>query len=154
MALSTKDAWLKGPGDLKEVSVDDVPVKGSSVKIRALSATINNQIQTDAITTTMHGRDQLMRVDAVMLDVLKFQHGVVEPQFNVGEARSVSDRYGEAFNKVITAINKISGITEEDQKAAEARFPGVDAGASSPSRENGADDSKSAARSPRPDVAA
>ena len=38
MARSTKDGWLSGPGALAEAEVEDVPVKGQSVRVRALPA--------------------------------------------------------------------------------------------------------------------
>lgn len=138
MAVSTKDAWLSGPSDLKEREVKDVPVKGQSVKIRALSASVANQVNTDAITNTIQGNRQVMRVDGAMLDVLKFHHGVTEPQFDLEESKKIAARFGPAFNKVIREINEISGITEEDAKTAEARFQGGDPVEASSSHENGA----------------
>ena len=37
MQRSSKDSWLGGPGDLAEAEVEDVPVAGESVKVRALT---------------------------------------------------------------------------------------------------------------------
>ncbi len=123
MARSTKDGWLSGDGDLKEEEVTDVPVPGQSVKIRALSATISNGATSEAVSTSEVKGEQRMKVDSVKLDIIRFAHGVIEPQFTVAEATLISGKYGPAFSRVITAINRLSGITEEAVADTEARFP-------------------------------
>lgn len=130
MPISSTESWLSGEGDLAESTVEDVPVKGESVKIRALSATVANGANSSAVTTTEVRGKQEMRVDGVKLDIIKFCHGVVEPKFNMEQATLVSGKYGPAFNKVVTAINDLSGISEESIKETEARFPDLGEGAS------------------------
>lgn len=128
MARSTAESWLSGDGDLAEAVVEDVPVKGESVKIRALSATVSNGANSSAVTTTEVRGKQEMRVDGVKLDIIKFCHGVIEPQFNMEQATVISGKYGPAFNRVVTEINKLSGIDEDSIKETEARFPDLGTG--------------------------
>lgn len=129
MARSSKDAWI-GPnaGDLKEAEVEDVPTKGESVKIRALSATAANGATSDAITTYEDRGMQKMKVDSVMLDILRFQAGVIEPKFSVDEVKVISGKFGPAFNRVVSEIAKLSGLTNEAVAETEARFPGSGSG--------------------------
>ncbi len=137
MARSTKDGWLSGEGDLKEAEVEDVPVKGQSVKIRALSATIANAATSEAISTTEgRGGTQQMKVDSVKLDIIRFAHGVVDPEFTIAEATILSGKYGPAFNRVVQEITKLSGLDAASVAETEARFPSL--GDDSP-RSNGTD---------------
>ncbi len=126
MARSTKDAWLNaGAGDLTEIEVVvDVPAKGDTVKIRALSATAANGANSQSITTYEERGEQRMRVDSVMLDILRFQAGVVEPKFSVEEVRQISNTFGATFTKVVNKINELSGLSNEAVKETEARFQG------------------------------
>lgn len=131
MARSTKDAWLSpDAGDLEEAEVTDVPVKGESVKIRALSATAANGATSQAITSFEDRGQQKMKVDSVMLDILRFQAGVIEPKFTVDEAKIVSAKFGAAFNRVVNEIVRVSGLNPEAVAETDARFQGVGAGAS------------------------
>ncbi len=117
MARSTKDAWLAAEaGDLEEAEVQDVPVKGQSVKIRALSATAANAATTSAISTEEIRGQTRMKVDSVKLDIIRFQQGVVEPQFTQAEATIISGKFGKAFNRdhttVLHAIRKTEKLQE------------------------------------------
>jgi hypothetical protein len=146
MARSTKDAWLSADaGDLEEAEVQDVPVKGQSVKIRALSATAANAATTSAISTEEVRGQTRMKVDSVKLDILRFAQGVVEPQFSQAEATIISGKFGKAFNKCIREINRLSGIDEDQVQEIEARFPG---GSGDQTGRNG---SGTAADAPGPD---
>src|SRR5512144_433690 len=128
MARSTKDDWLSADaGDLEEVEVADVPKKGQSVKIRALSATAANAATTSAISTEESRGQTRMKVDSVKLDILRFAQGVVEPKFTIDEATIISGKFGRAFNRTIREINRLSGIDEEQVAEVEARFQGVGA---------------------------
>lgn len=134
MALSTKQSWLEGPGDLKEGVVEDVPVKGQSVKIRALSATSANAGNAAAITTQEVRGQQVVKVDNVRLDILRFVEGVVEPKFTEEEARILSAKYGPAWHKTVKAIVELSGIDDQTASETEARFQG---GGTQPAGTNG-----------------
>lgn len=123
MPRSTKDDWLAADAtDLEEREVSDVPKKGQSVKIRALSATAANAATTSAISTEESRGQTRMKVDSVKLDIIRFQQGVVEPKFTMEEATIISGKFGKAFNRTIREINRLSGIDEDQVAELDARF--------------------------------
>lgn len=122
MARSTKDAWLTGPGDLKEEDVDDVPVQGQSVRVRGLSARYSAEVQGQLKLIT-EGREQVAKIDVAAMELLQFVHGVVDPQFNESEARQIQEKFGPAFRKVVAKIDELSGIDKEAIEQTEQRFP-------------------------------
>ena len=148
MSRSTKEAWLTGPGDCEEADVEDVPVKGESVRVRGLAAAYSNEAQSEALEyiTTPKG-DTVATINTAKMEVLQFAHGVIEPQFNVQEAEQVARKFGPAFKKVIAKIDELSGVDKEAVEQAEARFPNQRAG------QNGSDvGSELPAGSDGPDV--
>ena len=124
MGRSSKSAWLEGPGDLREADVEDVPVPGESVRVRALPAGYSNQAQSDATELKQVGNQQIVSINTARLEVLQFAHGVVDPEFTVEEAEAISNRFGPAFKKVIAKIDELSAVDKKAIEAAEARFPG------------------------------
>jgi hypothetical protein len=128
MQRATKDAWLAGPGDLKEADVEDVPVAGQSVRVRGLSARYSAEVQGQLKLVT-EGREQIAKIDVPTMELLQFVHGVIDPVFNQDEARQVQTRYGAAFRKVVAKIDELSGIDKEAIEKTETRFP---AGGASP----------------------
>lgn len=133
MSRSTKDAWLSPEaGDLIEAEVSDVPVKGQSVKIRALSATAANTATSEAVETFEHRGQQRMRVDSVKLDIQRFTEGVIEPRFSVEEVRVISAKFGPAFNRVVSEISRISGLDRDAVAETDARFQSGGTGSSGP----------------------
>jgi hypothetical protein len=122
MARSTKDSWLNGPGDLQEADVDDVPVPGESVRVRALPARYSAEVQ-GQLKLTQEGREQVAKIDVESMERLQFTHGVIEPVFTEQEARQVQEKYGPAFRKIITKIDELSGIDKEAIEKVEQRFP-------------------------------
>lgn len=122
MARSTKDAWLKGPGDLATAEVEDVPVKGESVLVRGLPAAYSNEAVSKALKSTQQGRDTVSTVDKHELEILQFVHGCVEPTFTEAEARQIAEHYGPAWSKVIAKIDELSGLDKEAIDEANARF--------------------------------
>lgn len=145
MARSTKEAWLKGPGDLKEADVEDVPVKGETVRVRGLPAKYSAEVSSQ-MKMTQEGREQVARVDVATMEVLQFAHGVIDPTFTQEEALEVQKRFGPAFRKVIEKIDELSGIDKEALENAEQRFPVGGEGAS------GANGESASARGGRPVV--
>ncbi len=126
MPRSTKDDWLsEDAGDLEEVELADIPKKGQSVKIRALSATSANAATTQAISTEEVRGQTRMKVDSVRLDIIRFSQGVIEPKFSIDEATVISGKFGRAFNKCIREINRLSGIEEDQVQDVESRFQGI-----------------------------
>ena len=122
MSRSTKASWLEGPGDLKEADVEDVPVPGESVRVRALSARYSAEVQ-GQLKLVQEGRDQIAKIDVPAMELLQFQHGCIDPEFNADEARQIQARFGPAFRKVIAKIDELSGIDKEAIESTEQRFP-------------------------------
>lgn len=122
MERSTKESWLQGPGDLREAEVEDVPVAGQSVRVRALSARYSAEVQ-GQLKLVQDGRDQVARIDVPSMELLQFVHGCIEPTFTEPEARQVQQRFGPAFRKVIAKIDELSGIDKTAVEDTEARFP-------------------------------
>ncbi len=124
MSRSTKQAWLEGPGDLREADVEDVPVKGQSVRVRGLPAAYSNQAASEALELkTTNDGGQIATVNQARLEVLQFAHGVVDPPFTEDEAAKVSEKYGPAFKKIIARIDELSGVDKEAIEQANATFP-------------------------------
>jgi hypothetical protein len=123
MQRATKDAWLQGPGDLREADVEDVPVPGQSVRVRALSARYASEVQTKATKLVLEGRERIAKVDIGTMEMLQFVHGVIDPVFNESEAKQIQSKYGPAFQKVIAKIDEISAINKEAIEETETRFP-------------------------------
>lgn len=132
MQRSTKDAWLTGPGDLKEADVENVPVPGVSVRVRGLSARYAAEVQ-GQMKLVQQGNDQIAKIDVAEMELLQFVHGCIDPVFTVEEVRRVQEKFGPAFRKVIEKIDDLSGIDKEAIEAVEERFPesgALEAGAS------------------------
>lgn len=123
MSISTKDAWLTGPSDLAEAVVEDVPVKGQSVKVRGLPAQFSNEAQSKALKMITGTRgEQTATVDTAVMSVIQFAHGCVEPKFTVQEAQQIAERFGPAFFKVVEKIDELSGIDKEAIESANDQF--------------------------------
>lgn len=129
MDRSTKEAWLTGPGDLREEDVEDVPSPGMSVRVRALPAAFSNEAQSTAmeVKTTPQG-DAIATVNTRTMEVLQFVHGVIEPKFSKPEAEIIAQRYASAWRKVIDKIDELSGLDKEAIERASATFPAGGAG--------------------------
>lgn len=146
MERSTKDAWLQGPSDLKEADVENVPVPGKSVRVRALPARYAADLQ-GHIKLVTEGREQVMKIDVAEMELLQFVHGVTDPVFSKDEARQIQERFGSSFRKTVEKIDELSGIDKEAIEAVEQRFPAVNGGKEGPDVGNGP-----TGRSAKPDV--
>jgi hypothetical protein len=71
------------------------------------------------------------------MELLQFQHGVIEPQFSRAEAEQIQERYGAAFRKVIAKIDELSGIDKEAIEKVEQTFPAGSGGEEGPDVGNG-----------------
>src|SRR5690606_17759252 len=118
----SKDAWLNGPGDLREETVENVPVPGASVLVRALPAKYSAEVQ-GQMKLVQRGREQVATIDVATMEKLQFVHGCVDPVFTAAEAESIQERFGPAFRKVIAKIDELSGIDKDAIEGAEQRFP-------------------------------
>lgn len=139
MSRSTKSAWLEGPGDLEEADVEDVPVKGETVRVRGLPAAYSNQASSEALKWVTGPRgDQTATIDTAKLEILQFAHGCIDPTFSVEEAEQIAQKFGPAFRKVVGKIDELSGVDKEAIQEANARFPSGGASASGTDVGNGA----------------
>jgi hypothetical protein len=129
LARSSKTSWLEGPGDLKEADVEDVPVKGESVRVRGLPAAYSNQATSEALEMkTLGDGSQIATVNTATLEVLQFHHGVIEPKFDLAESKTVAERFGPAFKKVVAKIDELSGVDKQALEDAQTRFPAGSSG--------------------------
>lgn len=149
MARSSKSSWLEGKGDLREADVDDVPVKGESVRVRGLPAAYSNQAQSEALEMKTIGGEQIATVNVERVEILQFAHGVIDPEFSVEETEQIARKYGPAFKKVVAKIDELSGVDKEAMEKAEARFP---AGAEGPGRAGEEGEAPAVAGNGRPPV--
>jgi hypothetical protein len=122
MGRSTKDAWLSGPGDLKEADVEDVPVVGQSVRVRGLPAAYSNEAQSEAREVRVVGTDTIATLNQGKMEILQWVHGVIDPVFTQQEAEQVAQKYGPAFRKVIDKIDELSAVDKEAISEANNRF--------------------------------
>jgi hypothetical protein len=141
----SKDAWLNGPGDLREEVVEDVPVKGSSVLVRSLPARYAADVQAQ-MKMVRRGREQVATIDVAEMEKLQFVHGCVDPQFSEAEAAAIQEKFGPAFRKVVEKIDELSGIDKEAIEKTEAVFQpggasqeGTDVGDGAPAGGSGPD---------------
>lgn len=119
---STKDSWLNSPGDLKEADVEDVPVTGETVRVRALPARWSAEVMSQS-KIIQQGREQIAKIDVPAMEMLQFVHGCIDPVFTEAEARQIQEKFGPAFRKVIERIDELSGIDKEAIEQTEQRFP-------------------------------
>lgn len=114
----SKDAWLRdGAGDLRTAVVQDVPVKGESVKVRGLSAGYSLQAQSEArevrIVPNGAGADTVSTIDGRKLEELQFKHGVIDPVFSDAEVKQIADNFGPAWRKIVDKIDELSDLDKE-----------------------------------------
>ena len=145
MARSTKEAWLTGPGDLREADVEDVPQPGMSVRVRGLSAKYSAAVQGQMRLVT-EGREQVAKLDVEAMERLQFEYGCIDPTFGPAEAAIIQERFGPAFRKVVNKIDELSGIDKAAIEEAGVRFPasGSDAPGDIPSDDDASGNSGSA----------
>lgn len=131
MDRSSKESWLhQGAGDLAEADVEDVPVKGESVRVRGLPAAYSNQAGSEALELKTDAQGaQFATIDTGRLEVLQFAHGVIDPEFSVAEAEQIAQNFGPAFKKVVAKIDELSGVDKEAIERAAATFPAGERGA-------------------------
>ena len=133
---STKEAWLSGPGDLREEEVHDVPTKGFSVLVRGLPARYSAEVM-GQLKFVQQGRDQVAKIDIPAMELLQFVHGCVDPKFSPDEAAVIQERFGPAFRKVIQKIDELSGIDKEAIETVEETFPAGGPGEDGPDMDAG-----------------
>jgi hypothetical protein len=103
--------------------VEDVPVPGESVLVRALPAAFSLDASSSALKMVTGARgEQTATVDTRVMSLKQFEHGVIEPAFNADETKKIAEKYGPAFNKVVAKIDELSGVDKEAIDSANERF--------------------------------
>jgi hypothetical protein len=123
MSRLSKDAWDKSSLRQEEV---EVPELGGSVLIRELPAEYAAEVASHIEIKEVAGA-RFASIDKAKMERLQFAYGVVgdngDPLFSEDETVEVAKKHGSAYNRVIEAIDDLSGINKEDIENAEARFP-------------------------------
>jgi hypothetical protein len=114
--------------DIVEQDVDDV--FGGRVRVRSLTAHQAAKVQQASFKLGGRG-GQDVQVSVTNLEVAKFQEGVVIPaDLDHNRVMRLYQNSGPSFQKVLNAIDEISGTGEQADKVrseAKAAFPGPDA---------------------------
>lgn len=116
--LSVEEFIAKASRDRKE-EVVELPELGGSVKIRALSAAQDANVNQQS--AQFNGNKTV--IDFAAMERLRFQFGVIEPEMSADQVRKLHIESGPSFQLVLRRINELSGTTEKDQKESEAAFP-------------------------------
>lgn len=125
MGLLTKDALLAA-SDLTEQEVDLTPHVDGSVRVRSLPAAYANQAVSEAMEmTTSTSGQQTARVNSAKLEELQVLHGLIEPRLaSLQEVQQFSRQCGRAWQKIVRAIQDISGVDEKAVERTNAMFQG------------------------------
>lgn len=123
MSRLSKDAWDKSSLRQEEV---EVPELGGSVLIRELPAEYAAEVASHIEIKEVAGA-RFASVDKAKMERLQFAFGVIgdggDPLFSEDETADIARKHGSAYNRVIEAIDELSGINKEDIEQTEARFP-------------------------------
>lgn len=113
----------QGGYDLATEWVDDVfpdeTGETCSVRIRSLTAEQGTRVKTAAIKPGGRGDTQIIWAQ---MEIKQFLMGVVEPAFSEPQVIQLHQTSGSSFQRVIAALDKISGIDKEDLRQAQSDF--------------------------------
>ena len=105
VTMLTTDAIL-GATTLEEQLVE-IPELGGSVKIREFDKARQQWIRNQA-------KDKRTgKIDESKLELLLFAYGVVEPVFTVDQVANLAKVKASVLDTVLSAITKLSGMTDE-----------------------------------------
>ncbi len=107
-------ADILGAQDLEERDVA-VPEWGGMVKVRGFSKERQQQLRERCMVNG--------ELDQNAFELQLFVEGVVEPQFSPDHAALLREKAAGPIDRVIKEILHVTGLSEEAQKATEARFP-------------------------------
>ncbi len=113
MKLLTVDQILACPDLVEEVV--EVPEWGGSVKVRAFSKAVQQQVRSEARIAD--------EIDDNRLEMLIFLHGVIEPQFSADQYELLRGKSAAAIDRVSERISKLSGLSGGAVDAAKEKFP-------------------------------
>jgi hypothetical protein len=117
--LSVEQLLVNAPADITERDVEDV--FGGKVRIRALTAAQAAKVQQAGIKTTQNRGIQVSIPEA---EVTKFELAVIAPKMDHNQVLQAYQNSGPSFNKVLEAIDELSGTNDEELVKAQAAFPG------------------------------
>lgn len=109
--IGTVEQILNAPSDLVHEIVD-VPEFGCAVKIRSLTAAQSAKVRQAGIV----GVGDKARLDFAALEKAQFLHGVAEPKFRPEDVNVLHHRSGPGFQRVIKAVDRISGTDPKSLK--------------------------------------
>lgn len=102
--------------DDRKTETVKVPEWGGAVKIRALS---RRQVVEALEQCTERNSD----VDGVKLQMLLLIRGLIEPQVTEDRLEQLNSKHAEPINRIVDRVKAISGMGEDADQAADARFP-------------------------------
>lgn len=108
------DEILAAP-DLDEKTVE-VPEWGGAVVVHGMTKKEQQQLRKQA-TDPLTGQ-----VDPDKIEILMLAHCLAEPKITVEQAEQLAQKSAAAFDKVLTAIMDVAGLSEEVQKQALKSF--------------------------------
>lgn len=114
--LTPEQAIEAAPGDLEE---RDVEVWGGKVRVRALTAHQAARVHQGNVKVIKGQPD----VNIGAVQIAKFELGVIQPKFTHDQVVKLHRTSGAGFKLVVDTIDEISGMTEDEEAAAEAEFP-------------------------------
>ena len=117
--MLTKDQILALPSDIVEEIVD-VPEWGGSIRIRSLTAAELAKVRQASIRFKTNGGGDFIFAEQ---EKRQFEYGVVEPKFTKEEVNVLFHRSAAAWRRVMDALDRISGTSDQDRREAEAAFP-------------------------------
>lgn len=105
---------ILGAQDLEEREVE-VPEWGGAVRVRAFSKAQQQQMRKDS---TVAGE-----VDAYLLEMMMFIHGVVEPQFTPDQYGALAAHNAGVIDRILKILLEISGLDAQAVEEAKRKFP-------------------------------
>ncbi len=122
LPIGSVEAILKkAPEDLKEELID-VPEWDCSVKIKSFTAAMSASIKQRGFG--FKGEETLVAWGE--MEIMQFQHGVIEPNFTEDQVRQLHLSSGRGFARVIEALDELSNLDKEALAKAKEEFPGPD----------------------------
>jgi hypothetical protein len=104
------------------LAADDLPTKtipvpewGGAVVIKGFSKAVEMEIRRQA-----GGAEDF---DSERFEMLMFVYGVIEPQFTVEQLDLLKEKNSAPFDRVLSAVMDLAGLTKEAKERAKAGFP-------------------------------
>lgn len=118
--ITAAEAIERAPADCKEEDVDGV--FGGKVRIRGLTAAQQARVKQESIKLGGRNPDVVWAA----MELVQFELAVIQPKFTTSQVATLHATAGPSFAKVISAIDALSGTSEEERKKAQAAFRGSD----------------------------